>query len=296
MPIRSMNSASNTRAGDCHTSTTRKSPESADPAVNIPGFAYFGREPCSYIQRVEQRYQFTDNFSWTLGHHDTKFGVDFNYLPITRNLHRQLRRRIRLWQRLAGRRIAPHSTACRHTAQAFPEILSKAWGSPSDSFSNKPLGFFYQDSWRAFPNLTLNLGVRYDVEFPPPFAPPTGLGLQGYNFLGVQKGIQTDANNVQPRFGVAWDPKGDGKTVVRASFGMFYDHPLLGLYFLGQASDGSSSGQLAFAGTEACSAGPGNPANLNAIPIFQGLVNTPGCAPGPASLIPALGYLPQPAA
>ena len=51
--------------------------------MNIPGFGYFGREPYSYIQRVEKRYQFTDNFSWTVGRHDTKFGGDFNYLPLT---------------------------------------------------------------------------------------------------------------------------------------------------------------------------------------------------------------------
>jgi hypothetical protein len=53
---------------------------------------------------------------------------------------------------------------------------------------------------------------------------------------------------------------------------LFYDHPLLGLYFLGDASDGSSSGQLAFAGTGLCGAGPGDPGNLNAWPIFQGLI------------------------
>ncbi len=94
----------------------------------------------------------------------------------------------------------------------------------------------------------------------------------------MQKGIQTDKNNFQPRVGLAWDPKGDGKTVVRASYGIFYDHPLLGLYFLGDASDGSSSGQLAFAGTSPCN-GAGNPANLNAIPIFQGLLNQPNCTP-----------------
>ena len=42
-------------------------PGGGDAAVNIPGYAYFGREPYSYIQRTEQRYQFTDNFSWTSG-------------------------------------------------------------------------------------------------------------------------------------------------------------------------------------------------------------------------------------
>src|ERR1019366_4966192 len=194
-----------------------KIPSGSYPAVNIAGFAYFGHEPYSYIQRVESRYQFTDNFSWSIGRHGTKFGGDFNNLPV-------------------------------------------------------------------------NYGVRYDVEFPPTFKPPTGLGQTGYNFLGVQKGIQTDKNNIQPRLGIAWDPKGDGKTVVRASFGMFYDHPLLGLYFLGDASDGSDSGQLAFAGTGFCS-GAGNPGNLNAFPIFQGnLPSAPQCAPGPPALVGLLGY------
>jgi hypothetical protein len=161
-----------------------------------------------------------------------------------------------------------------------PGDFIQGLGSPSDSFSNKPLGLFWQDSWRVNHKLTLNYGVRYDVEFPPKFKPPQGLALPAYQALGLQKGIQADKNNIQPRFGVAWDPKGDGKTVVRASFGMFYDHPLLGLYFLGDASDGSSSGQLAFAGTGPCT-GAGNAANLNAVPIFQGLVNQPQCAPSP---------------
>ena len=44
--------------------------------------ANFGREPYSYIQRTEQRYQFSDNLSWTLGRHNTKLGADFNYIPL----------------------------------------------------------------------------------------------------------------------------------------------------------------------------------------------------------------------
>jgi hypothetical protein len=175
----------------------------------------------------------------------------------------------------------------------LPGDFIQGLGSPSDTFSNKPLGLFWQDSWRVRQNLTVNLGVRYDVEFPPQFKPPKGLALPAYNALGLQKGIETDKNNIQPRIGLAWDPKGDGKTVVRASYGIFYDHPLLGLYFLGDASDGSSSGQLAFAGTGGCS-GPGHPANLNAIPIFQGLQGITACAPSPfPAANAALGYLPD---
>src|SRR5260370_249555 len=54
----------------------------SDPPLNIPGFANFGREPYSFIQRTEQRYQLSDNLSWTIGRHNTKLGVDFNYIPL----------------------------------------------------------------------------------------------------------------------------------------------------------------------------------------------------------------------
>ncbi len=62
-------------------------PGGGDVAEDIPGYAYFGREPYSFIQRTEQRYQFTDNFSWTIGRHNTKFGADFNYIPIQCHVH-----------------------------------------------------------------------------------------------------------------------------------------------------------------------------------------------------------------
>jgi hypothetical protein len=272
-----------------------KIPGGADPAVNIPGYAYFGREPYSYIQRVENRYQFTDNVSWTIGRHDTKFGGDFNYLPITAtftvnyggvydfgSLSAANELPVTSYAVLQGALGSTFPIPGLSAVQAYgfgvPGDFIQGIGSPSDSFSNKPLGIFWQDSWRVRNNLTFNYGVRYDVEFPPKLKAPQGLALPAYSALGLQKGIQTDKNNIQPRFGVAWDPRGDGKTVVRASYGMFYDHPLLGLYFLGDASDGSSSGQLAFAGTGPCT-GAGNASNLNAVPIFQGLVNQPQCAP-----------------
>ncbi|MFZ1916169.1 MAG: TonB-dependent receptor [Terriglobales bacterium] len=256
-------------------------PDGAYPAVNIPGYAYFGREPYSYIRRVEPRYQFSDNFSWSIGRHDTKFGGDFNYLPLTATFTVNYGGVYDFGPLSVGQFGLPSSLPSLSAVQAYgaglPQDFIQGVGNPTDSFSNKPLGVFWQDSWRVRHNLTLNYGVRYDIEFPPTFKPPTQLAQAGYNYLGLQKGIQTDKNNVQPRVGLAWDPKGDGKTVVRASFGMFYDHPLLGLYFLGDASDGSTSVQLAFPGGSPCGYPAYDPRNLNAASIFTGVLSS--CMP-----------------
>ncbi|MCU1303786.1 MAG: hypothetical protein JWQ87_4070 [Candidatus Sulfotelmatobacter sp.] len=256
-------------------------PGGSDPAVNIPGFAYFGREPYSYIQRVENRYQFTDNFSWTIGRHNTKFGADFNYLPITATFTVNYGGVYDFGPINAFPLPFPQLSSVQAYGAGIPQDFIQGLGSPSDSFSNKALGLFWQDSWRVRPNVTLNYGVRYDIEFPPTLKPPDALALAAYNRLGLQKGIQTDKNNIQPRIGIAWDPKNDGKTVVRASYGIFYDHPLLGLYFLGDASDGSTSGQLAFAGGAPCNAAstPFNPGNLNGASIFTGTLTNPNCMP-----------------
>jgi hypothetical protein len=263
-----------------------QTPDGSTPAVNITGFAYFGREPYSYIQRTEQRYQFTDNFSWSIGRHNTKFGADFNYLPLDAIFTVNYGGVYDFGPVSAANALPSadfaalpqslrQSMAPLNAVQAYgfgvPGSLVQGLGSPKDSFRNIPMGFFWQDSWRINPRVTVNYGVRYDVEIPPTFKAPQGLAAAAYHTLGLQKGIQTDKNNVQPRLGVAWDPKGDGKTVVRASYGMFYDHPLLGLYFLGDASDGSSSGQLAFGPGSPCK-GSGNPGNLNAVEAFQGLI------------------------
>jgi len=260
------------------------------PAINVTGYGYFGREPYSYIQRTEQRYQFIDNFSWSIGRHNTKFGGDFNYLPLnaifTVNYGGVYD--------FSSASPYPSPFPALNPVQAYgagiPVDMIQGVGNPADSFHNIPIGVFWQDSWRARPNLTLNYGVRYDVEIPPTLRPLQGLAVPAYNILGIQKGIQTDKTNVQPRIGLAWDPKGNGKTVVRASYGMFFDHPLLGLYFLGDASDGSTSGQLAILGIGGCSnpyapRGLGNPANLNAIPVFQGLpINGTDVATNPCAV------------
>ena len=232
-------------------------PGGSNVASNIAGFGFVGREPYSFIQRVENRYQFTDNFSWTIGRHDTKFGVDFNYIPLTATFTVNYGG-VYDFSGLSATQfgfpsVFPGLTGLQAFGLGIPSTLVQGIGNPKDSFTNKPLGVYWQDSFRVKSNLTFNLGVRYDIEFPPQLAPLTGLALAAYNQLGLQKGIQTDKNNIQPRVGMAWDPRGNGKSVIRASYGIFYDHPLLGLYFLGDASDGSKSGQLLFAGGSPCS-------------------------------------------
>ena len=98
---------------------------------------------------------------------------------------------------------------------------------------------FAQDDWQIHPRVTLNLGLRYDLQQIPtdprdrkltfvqgrqstvvPNA-PEGLVFPGDE--GIGRGIVTaDKNNLAPRLGVAWDPTGDGRTAVRAGLGVFY--------------------------------------------------------------------------
>src|SRR5439155_585443 len=68
--------------------------------------------------------------------------------------------------------------------------------------------FFLQDAWRASSRLTVNLGLRYEIETQP-------------KWNGIQ--FPSDKKELGPRAGLAWDLAGSGKAVVRASSGLFYD-------------------------------------------------------------------------
>jgi hypothetical protein len=269
-------------------------PGGENVAVNIPGFAFFGREPFSFVDRTEQRYQVTDNFSLALGTHSLKFGVDANYLPLSANFTVNFGGIYNFGEQSLFPAPFPTLSPVQAYGAGIPSNFIQGVGNPHDAFSNTPLGAFWQDSWRIRPNLTLNYGVRYDVELTPQFAPLNAIAAQGQNFLGITQGIPRDFNNVAPRVGIAWDPKGDGKSVVRASYGLFYDHPLLGLAFIADVADGAQAPQVILFPGAPCSAIPAvgspSPLNLNASNAFQGLIPNANCTP--PGLAQALNYLP----
>src|SRR5215831_15995685 len=275
-----------------------RGPGGGDVAVNIPGFAFFGREPFSFVDRVEQRHQISDNFSWIKGRHSFKFGADVNYLPITADFTVNFGG-IYNFGELSGSSVSPAFSAFPNfsAVQAYglgiPQVFIQGIGNPHDAFSMTTLGFFAQDSWRISHNLTLNYGVRYDYELTPTFAAVNQISQAAQDAMNITQGIPRDNNNVAPRVGLAWDPKGNSKTVIRMSYGMFYDHPLLALAFDSDVADGSQAPQFILFGGSPCNpAAPPSPAaalNLNATNAFQGLLGVGNCLP--PGLATAAGFI-----
>lgn len=257
-----------------------RGPGGQNVAINIPGFSFSGREPFSYIKRTEQRYQVTDNFSWSKGSHNIKFGIDGNYLPVQADFTVNFGGIYNFGEQGIFPNPFPAFSPIQAYGAGIPSNFIQGVGDAHDGFSNTTAGAFIQDSWRVRQNLTLNFGVRYDVEFTPQFAPENPIAAFGQQFLHLAKGIPRDFNNFAPRIGVAWDPRNNGKGVFRASYGLFYDHPLLGLAFLADQADGTKAPQIVLFGGSPCNAASSiNPLNLNAANTFQGTLVNANCLP-----------------
>ena len=269
-------------------------------ASNISGTAFFGRELFSPVKRVETRYQVRDNVSWNVGHHLFKFGGDANFININASFELNFAGLFNFGGLSAptllctnpaapcGFAAAPDFTPVQQYGLGMPSNFIQGFGNPVSSLDNKPLAFFVQDSWQIRPNVTLNLGVRYDYEItkliqPVGFNDPlSGIALAASDIqaaqdaVAVRQGFPHDTNNIAPRAAIAWDPYNNGKSVFRAAYGIFYDHPLLAVAFNSDIADAAQQQQLV-----AVLGSPSPTSLLNAAQIFQGTVCVPGAAPTP---------------
>ena len=262
-------------------------------AFNISGTAFIGRELFSPVIRTEVRYEVTDSINILYGNHTFKFGGDYASVDIPEAIFELNFAGLFNFGGLSAGNLgfpasAPDFTPVQQYGLGLPTNFFEGFGNPVSKIGTKPMAFFAQDSWKIKKNFTFNYGVRYDYEQPraiPPVAfrdPLTGINLAASDILAaqdavnVQQGFPSDRNNFAPRVGIAWDLKGDAKTVIRAALGMFYDHPLLGIGFNSDIADAAQQQQ----GILSPSGGPGfldtagRPVLLNATQVFQGTVCT----------------------
>ncbi|HSO75904.1 MAG TPA: TonB-dependent receptor, partial [Blastocatellia bacterium] len=160
------------------------------PAVNIAGVASFGTATFSPLARNIDSYEFVDNVATQRGNHSIKAGADF------------LLNRVDIFFPGALQGVYTFTSLANFLGGAYGSF-QQAFGAPSQFQSNPNIGLFVQDEWRARADLTINAGLRYDAQFLP-------------------DPINTDPNNFAPRLGLAYSP-GDRRTVIRASYGIYFD-------------------------------------------------------------------------
>ncbi len=287
----SANSANEFRFSYGRRDTSFRSQNGDAVSFNISGTAFIGRELFSPVDRTETRYQFANNFNLVAGSHSFKFGADISFVRIPEALFELNFAGLFNFGDFAASNLgfpasAPAFTPVQSYGLGLPSIYVQGFGNPISKIKNTPLAFFAQDSWRATRRLTLNYGVRYDIELTETIAPVdfrdplSGINLTAGDILaaqdvvGVQQGIPRDTNNFAPRFGLAYDVGGNGKTVVRAAVGLFYDHPLLAVAFNSDIADAAQQQQAVLtAGSPLpINTDTGAPTLLNAALVFHGTV------------------------
>ncbi len=203
------------------------------PFLIVSGYASVG-DPITGPRNTHQNtYQFNYSLAHTTGRHSFKYGGEF-----TRN-------QMNLVYGIATNGFFvfapfPFSDSFASFLTGQSVTFFQGGGQFDRGLRNYAVAGYAQDEWRIGSRLTLNYGVRYEINTPyteirnrlNEWAPgqqstvyanaPRGLLFPGDP--GVADGIAPNFyKGVMPRIGLAWDPTGDGKTTVRAAYGLFYD-------------------------------------------------------------------------
>jgi hypothetical protein len=205
-------------------------------------------------QRTTGTTSYSDTLSWVKGAHTLKFGMDFRNIREAGSSNFNSRRQVDLRGNFDG--FGGALLGVDNSLQSFAQLEDDAsayWGfvgfdfnaeffnkgavrQPTDdkTFRQHEYDFFVEDNWKIRRNLTLNLGMRYQLNGVPYeengnlanlFQDPTGAPLT-FTLVGPGTGHQlykNDYGDVEPRIGFSWDPWGNNKTAIRAAYGIFHD-------------------------------------------------------------------------
>jgi hypothetical protein len=173
------------------------------PFIDYPS-GDFGKASNMPQGRREHRFQFIENMSYTRGSHDLKTGFDISLINVESYFYNNVDGTFRFST------DAPFNASDLST---YPIQFTQNIGDPNLSRVNNLYSLFFQDSWKLRSNLTLNAGVRYDLE----------------TAFNEAAGVDDDKDNFGPRLGVVWDPFDDGKTAIRGGYGLYYDQAFLNI-------------------------------------------------------------------
>jgi outer membrane receptor protein involved in Fe transport len=188
--VASENAISETRAQVTRSRLEAAPNDSTGPAVTISGIASFGTATSSPTARDIDLAELVQTATWLRGDHSLKAGVNL------------LRDRVRIGFPGALQGVYSFSSLANFLAGTYSSY-QQAFGEEETRQTNDNLGVFLQDEWHPGQRLTVNAGLRYDLQKLPSL-------------------VHTDRDNVSPRLGLAWDVRGDGRSVLRAAAGLYY--------------------------------------------------------------------------
>jgi len=200
------------------------------PQISITNFFTLGQAIAGPLAGTNF-YSTRDTFSYTRGRHAFKFGGE---LSLDKDIQQTLLNNYGVFT-FNG---VVSKNALADFELGLPSSLSQ--DAPVTGYTNSwYTAVFAQDDFRIHPRLTLNLGVRWDVQTAPTdpqnkestyivgahstVNPTAPAGILFPGDPGITRGIvPVRWNHISPRIGFAWDPFGDGKTAIRAGAGIFY--------------------------------------------------------------------------